>query len=483
MGRSSLRRARQVAWSIALLCATLCVPLYAVQADLNDPRVVDAPAIFAANLPEAIGRRSLIVQTTSWMAGSYYYLITLTNTSPWALESLQVLDRYFPDDPSQEVSREWTPYYLDPGQSVSMAFEYPEGPFAKGCHQIELRWGEDWCVILMDCNGINSTGIWSVPLSEEMGAPEKPESLTQDNPSGYSKLGLHVTRNSSPNIMEFVEEMQPSVVVAVGDVGWLADVKEVATDTITLGRFAEDAQQISGDPEQVARDFVNVNAGQYLANPGVDYWLGWNEPGIDGPEEMAWYAAFEAERVRLMADLGLKTAIGNFSTGTPEANEFVEFLPAIEAAKEHDGVLALHEYSAPSMLYGVGAGIPGLEEDEDRGSLTLRYRHWYDEFLQDRDLVIPLVVTEAGIDGGTLRDVDEKLDGWRDFGGELPEELTPIDLSDYIDQLSWYDDELRRDPYVMGFAVFNVGDLDGRWASFDLTDELPELTEMMQDKE
>ena len=64
---------------------------------------------------------------------------------------------------------------------------------------------------------------------------------------------------------------------------------------------------------------------------------------------MAWYASFEAERTRLMGEMGLRVAIGNFSVGVPEPQEFEPFLEAVAVAKEWGGVLSLHEYSAPAM--------------------------------------------------------------------------------------------------------------------------------------
>jgi hypothetical protein len=235
----------------------------------------------------------------------------------------------------------------------------------------------------------------------------------------------------------------------------------------------------SGDPITRAQEFVVGHAARYLANPGVDYWLGWNEPGIDSTWQMDWYASFEAERARLMTALGLKVAVGNFSTGTPEANEFAAFLPAIEAAKSYGGVLALHEYSAPTMMDGVGLAIPGQEAEADSGALTLRYRYWYEHYMAPAKLVIPLVVAEAGIDGGVLSAQSVAVGGWRDIEATSEEQ----GLGSYLTQLSWYDDELRRDPYVIGFAVFNAGDASGRWASFDVTNELGALAEQMLEKE
>lgn len=52
----------------------------------------------------------------------------------------------------------------------------------------------------------------------------------------------------------------------------------------------------------------------------------------------------------------------------------------------------------------------------------------------------------------------------------------------YANQLSWYDDELRRDPHVLGFAVFNAGDSSGDWASFDVTSILSRLAELVNGK-
>ena len=86
-----------------------------------------------------------------------------------------------------------------------------------------------------------------------------------------------MTISASPKIMRFVREAQPAVVVAVGDLGWLAEVKEASPQTVTLARFVQGYQTIEGDPVTRAREFVDAHAEAYLANPGVDYWLGWNE--------------------------------------------------------------------------------------------------------------------------------------------------------------------------------------------------------------
>jgi hypothetical protein len=301
-------------------------------------------------------------------------------------------------------------------------------------------------------------------------APAWPKPLAEP---GKSKLGIHVVRNSSPDIMEFIRVTKPAVVKAVDDLHWLIEVKEASPKTVTIGRINVTNQDRVGDPEEAARAFVAANLEKYKFNTGVDYWEGWNEP--DPGPEMGWYARFEAERARQMAAHGLRVAVGGFSAGVPEWDEFVAFLPAIEAAKKYGGILTLHEYGAPTMDYAVGAGIPGRAARPDRGALALRYRFWYEDLLKPLGLAIPLVISEAGIDGPVNQTGPEGL-GWKDFGrywstkgmGGDPEGI-------YIDQLAWYDSNVRRDSYLIGFTVFTAGAPSGDWATYDITGILPKL--------
>jgi hypothetical protein len=440
--------------------------------------VVDAFSHLTGPLADPVAEDVLLVQATYVPASSARYVVTLSNLSPWDLDSVKVLDRFFAPDSNDELSAEWTPGALGAGESASTVFVFEGADPLACCHQLELNWSEGWGAFVVDQGEGSRTTIWSLPLSAEMAVAEE-EPLSFATPVGRSKLGLHVTRNSSPEIMAFVEVAQPAVLAGVGDLGWLADAKQVSPNTITLGRFEETDQSIGGDPITRAQEFVVGHAARYLANPGVDYWMGWNEPGIDSVWQMDWYASFEAERALLMAALGLQVAVGNFSTGTPEADEFAAFLPAIQAAKTYGGVLALHEYSAPTMMEGVGLAIPGHEAEADSGALTLRYRYWYEHYLAPAKLVVPLVITEAGIDGGVLRAQSIAVGGWRDIQAISEEQ----GLGSYLTQLSWYDDELRRDPYVIGFAIFNAGGAGGRWASFDVTNELGAIAEQVLEKD
>ena len=292
---------------------------------------------------------------------------------------------------------------------------------------------------------------------------------------GLSKLGIHVVRNNDARIMEFVRKAQPAVMKGVDDLGFLEEVKQVSPRTIIIGRLSPPAQTYTGEPEKAARDFVDRQLERYLLNPYVDYWEGWNEPDPN-LEHMDWYARFEAERVRLLAQHGLKAAIGGFSTGVPEMDEFELFLPAIEAAIVHGGILSLHEYGAPTMMYLYGDPLPGYPTYPDRGSLTFRYRWYYRDILEPRGLVLPLVISEAGVDGiiGMGRP-GPNGHGWDDFEEYWVEQgLGQNGVDAFINQLHWYDDGVREDGYVIGFTVFTAGGI-AQWEQYDINEILPDL--------
>lgn len=301
--------------------------------------------------------------------------------------------------------------------------------------------------------------------------PPWPEPLERP---GRSKLGLHVEWNNSPDIMEFIRRAKPAVVKAAGDLGFLAEVKEVSPFTVTVARLGQGPQRLEGDPIQAARAFVARNLKEYQLNPAVDYWEGWNEPDVLG--RLDWYAAFEAERARVMAEHGFRVAVGGFSAGVPEWEDFPAFLPAIAAAKKYGGIFTVHEYDAPTLDRSLGAGLPGRPHHPNRGALMLRYRWWYEDFLKPHGLVVPLVISEAGIDGAIGNRPGPSGRGWRDFATYWAEHGLGNDpVRAYIRQLAWYDAEVQKDEYVIGFAVFTAGVITDRWKSFDITDILRNL--------
>jgi hypothetical protein len=293
---------------------------------------------------------------------------------------------------------------------------------------------------------------------------------------GPSKMGIHVARPNSPAIMEFVRAAQPAVVKGIDDLGFLAEVKAVSPQTVTIGRFSVDPQDYNGEPEAVAVALVAKQLPEMFLHPAVDYWEGWNEPDPN-LDRMDWYARFEAERVRQLAQHGLRAAVGGFSTGVPELDEFILFVPAIEEAQRHGGIMTLHEYAAPDITFLFGDPLPGYPAYPDRGPLMFRYRWFYRDVLEPRGLVIPLVISEAGIDGILGNRPGPDGLGWQDFQEYwVAQGWGPDGQTAFLNQLQWVDNEARQDSYVIGYTLFTAG--GGRaWASYELAPFLPRLAE------
>ncbi len=288
-----------------------------------------------------------------------------------------------------------------------------------------------------------------------------------------TKLGAHVLR-AAAGISEFAQA-GAAVVKLVGDWGLARSVPE---GTLVIGRkmithYDAQLQRKSGKtPLHAAQQLVNDLLPTMRANPAIQYWEGHNEPVWNTPEEMAWYAQLEIERMRLMAELGLKCVIGNFATGSPDLSLWPAFLPALRAAKAYQAILGLHEYSCPWMWWMTGRYQINPDEDQgDEGWTTLRYRKIYRQFLIPSGLGnVPLVITECGIDPLVAPQPPGADSGtWKLLGSFWARHDNEPDKADYyFRQLVWYDRELQKDDYVVGATIFTWGSFGPPWQDFDV---------------
>jgi hypothetical protein len=296
----------------------------------------------------------------------------------------------------------------------------------------------------------------------------------------------------NPDIQEFVSRVHPRVVNAPDDQAGLAQIKAVSPGTLTLSRINVRGQDewvdTVPDPVAAAHHYVEVNLDQYRQNPAVDYWEGINEFNPQTPEHWAWFTQFEATRVCAMQAQGLRASVGEFSAGWPNTYEQMKlFLPALEAARRCGGIFTVHEYNGPTFQQGVRVNTPAIIPGAPAlsvpaGSLSLRYRFWYEGLLKPRGLGdLPLVVTELAITSMETHEgcTKEGPCYWKDYqewwrqqgyGATGPEA--------YVNVLAWYDAEMRKDPYVIGATIFTTGEFrGGAWYGFDLFDVLIPLSQ------
>lgn len=301
-----------------------------------------------------------------------------------------------------------------------------------------------------------------------------------------TKLGPH-SFNAHPAVSEYVKAGSPCAI--------LVDVFGIAEQLLTLnpnlilvGRISDDfdlsAKINSGtSPQEAAHEFVQRQQATYRINPHIKIWEGPHEPmlgkadDVDNVRAMAWYAEFEAERLRVLAALGLRGVVGNFATGAPDLRLWTAFLPALDAVEQHTGFLGLHEYSSPWLWWSTGNYQPGNCDgrannagEGDTGWHTLRYRKVYRQYLAPNGFGnTPLLITECGLgqagevcEGMTQGAWKTHFDYWRAHDGwadPIAYWHTPERDPEhyYAEQWLWYDRELQKDDFVKGAAIFTLG--------------------------
>ena len=295
-------------------------------------------------------------------------------------------------------------------------------------------------------------------------------------PGPPSKLGIFVGHND-PELFILLATQAVTVVKTLElDENFLRQIKETSPNTKIIARIDLPQIELSTlDPIAAARAFVDqvlVYADDPARRPYIDGWEAYNEPVAGNAEEMMRLAEFEAERTRLLGERGIRSVVGNFGTGQPPLELWPYFLPALQAAQQYDGWLGLHEYAAPTIYYlstreNMGR-YPGVGP-EDSGWLTLRYRTVYNQILRPAGLVLPLVLTELGVDGLVAeRPGPPDARGWQDFQGYWAENGYGLwGPGAYVEQLAWYDEAMRQDDYVIGGTIYALAPTSG-WESYDI---------------
>jgi hypothetical protein len=184
----------------------------------------------------------------------------------------------------------------------------------------------------------------------------------------------------------------------------------------------------------------------YWANSHVWAWEGPNEPQpMSDPNFRANLDQFTSRLADLMQNASLRLVGHNFGVGWPDIGHGPEFATSITKLHDYGFYLGLHEYSAPTMQDGVGF-------------YCLRYRNLIQE-LQGAGVPIPnIVIGECGLDGGVIGPPPPYV-GWKT--------LCDNDPACYIDQLLWYETELRKDAEVVCASIFTAGAFDP-WYDFEM---------------
>lgn len=278
---------------------------------------------------------------------------------------------------------------------------------------------------------------------------------------GPSKLGLHTIRSN--NTVPFVRAVYEAgahvaLVKGLDNFGHLGEAKTISPETVTVGRWnGYPSVNPTGDPAEAAVLMMDQHMAVWSHNrDSVDYWEILNENAPPSIAGHVWLAQFFIETMDIAEANNYKLALFSYSTGVPQWHHWEAIVETgvFARAKAGGHILALHEYDWPVMDRLWGQATEDLPPYEDRGVLACRYRYLYRDFLIPRDEVIPLAITEAGLDpvvGGPSMEQP-----WQER---------------YVEEMIWYDTKLREDDYVIGAALFTIGPTN-YWKGYDYEDLL-----------
>ncbi len=276
--------------------------------------------------------------------------------------------------------------------------------------------------------------------------------LTSTPPRVVSKFGVHVVAGSRTGFGAFVQDCAAAgrpvaVVKCVGDFGAAFDAKNASPLTVTVGRVEEasNTDMRAWDPanyssaEDAATQYYRLVKPIWSLNPHIDNWETFNEMS----SHWNWQADFYIKLMDLAEADGYRLGLWSASVGNPPESAYPKIARACQRARQSGNhILCLHEYG------GIWNMSSGLLKDESPYLVT-RYRQLY-AYLRQYGAVIPLVISECGQNGG---------------GGLVSQ-------TDFIDDYTWYDDQLLRDNYVVGCAAWTLG----KWEGANFQVYLPALT-------
>ena len=279
-------------------------------------------------------------------------------------------------------------------------------------------------------------------------------------------VGFHCVTH--PDGIGMLIQSGANLVLSVDNVGVLEEAERLRPGINKIMRFfvpnitAEEGRK--RDPVEFARWYVQFSpmAEKIKVNIAAlrmpNLWLqGWNEPvfkkpgpvpgiDIDDDEGFNWLAEAEAERIRLLAGMGIRAASFALSTGYPTIEQFGRLASAFPAMRLHGACFLIHGYSTREEM---AANLHDCNRHEMYYEVT--------KSLGFGD--IPFAYGEAGRE-------------WQAQG---------VSDTDYRDQIASYDTRIRNfvkasGCNVLGFALYTLGDDSNRtWGKYKLDGRMPEF--------
>ncbi len=279
-----------------------------------------------------------------------------------------------------------------------------------------------------------------------------------------SKLGVHIVQGARTGFGDYLRGAHAAgtpvpLVKSIDDYAPLQEAKEINPKTVTIFRTFKLGDtppgNFTGVPEAVAAAWMEDQMRHWQLG-GADYFEPINEPAPASLDGYRWLNDFSLACMRIAEHNGFRLCLYNFAGGVPgddppghpggasAVDKFRALLPSLRHALDNNHALGLHGYGL--------AGSGSLKESAQ--SSALHYRAFYKNVLEPAGLgKLKLFITEAAPFGGHE---------WDRQGKEA-----------FLDDVFWYDREVRKDPYLIGVALYTLGD----WAKANFQDALSDITQ------
>lgn len=270
--------------------------------------------------------------------------------------------------------------------------------------------------------------------------PAEPTPTARVPITKVTKIGIGVYElHAGDDVVDNLYRAQPTVLLLQDpDIGFARKVRELLPKAFIIGRTFLPRQPLD-NPE--ARGTALADKVSEMAVPYkglIDAWMSYNEPVHHN--DYAAYEAYNKLQVafakRLQDHYGIPAVAGNDAPGAVEPEDYPKYFGEAIRTSQYFGI---HAYSGP--------GSTALNAP-DAKYFALRYRLIHDELEEAGIKDVKMVLTEVGLGPG-----------WR---GKVSEEAMAKDFT-------WLADELEKDPYMIGMAIYGIFDRD-KWFDFNIKD-------------
>jgi hypothetical protein len=240
-----------------------------------------------------------------------------------------------------------------------------------------------------------------------------------------TKMGVGVYSGGGGHLIDLLFRTQPTIILLMDpDPEFAKDVRRWFPKAFIVGRRYFPQQPLDNPAvrgEQVA-DYVAA-----LAVPlkgVVNTWMSYNEVVTPGDyEAYKRYNTFQVAFARkLQGTYGIDAVAGNDGIGVVSPEDYAEYFAQAIQESRYFGIHAYPPRTAGSMK-------------EDTDWYVLRYRLIYQALERAGVKHGPFIITESGL--------------WAGFPGYTTEQR-------FADDLIWFTDELEKDAYVLGHAIYGI---------------------------